>query len=430
MIFSKPTPLTDALRHTLAKKALALSPDIGSEEIQKHIPAAIRDRAFFSARTPYLDYLADTQRDIIRAVQPDTIVEPDGSTRPARPGESLSGAEIRSRMKRRLAALSYKAPAEEEGTLTDLSSDRRLNLIINTQLAQARGYGRWRQSQDPAVLDLWPAQELYRAIDKEVPRQWQVRWNEARASLGSQTTASYAETTIGPFVAKKNDPIWPQISAFGNRYAPFDYNSGMRTRDVSRERAEALGVIKKNETVSAVHDPMNKAIELNPRDDTPLDLVESVRSAFADHALVDESGVLHILPDPVATLDELLYRAEQKQQATGAFAFVPDGQRAQLATTLKRPIPAGATQEIASDRITHIFDTHGEGNETRSNQVPIVPADVTALPRLLKDASVRPAPPGKPAGSVELHSGPYRIAARYGAKDKRLLIQTMWRMST
>ena len=206
MIFSQPMPLTDALRHNLAKKALALSPDIGTEEIQKYIPAAIRDRAFFSARTGLASYLADTQADIQRALQPDTIVNPDGSTRPAGPGESLSGAQIRANMKQRLAALGYRPEAGEEGSLTDLSSDRRTNLIINTQLAMSRNYGWYRQGLDPRILDVYPAKELYRAVIRQEPRNWQTRWNEARRSLGKKTTATYAEMTNGPFVALKNDP--------------------------------------------------------------------------------------------------------------------------------------------------------------------------------------------------------------------------------
>lgn len=282
MIFSRPTPLTEALQNSLARRVLALSSAIGTAEIQRDIPQAIRDRAFFSARTPYAGYLAETQADIQRALQPDTIVNPDGSTRPAGPGESLSGAQIRALMKERLAALDYRPAAGEEGSLTDLSSDRRTNLIIETQLAQVRNFGWWKQGLDPAILDAYPAQELYRALDREQPRIWQVRWNAAKAALGRASSATYAETTLGPFVALKDDPIWRELSAFGNPYPPFDFNSGMRTRDVARARAISLGVMDPDQPAPKPDAPEFNSPEIREIPSTvPSSLATVLRKVFA-----------------------------------------------------------------------------------------------------------------------------------------------------
>jgi hypothetical protein len=44
-------------------------------------------------------------------------------------------------------------------------------------------------------------------------------------------------------IARKDDPIWTAISAFGIPYAPFDFNSGMDLMDVDHDEAVELGVI-------------------------------------------------------------------------------------------------------------------------------------------------------------------------------------------
>lgn len=285
MIFSKPISITDALRSSLLKRVLALSPDIGTQEIQENIPQAIRERAFFSARTPYAQYLADTQADIRNLLQPDVIASPDGSTRPAGKGESLSPAQVRSAMKQRLAALDYRASEGEQGTLKDLSSDRRINLIIKTQLQQSRGYGSWRQAQQPGILRVWPADELYRAINKKQPRNWAQRWNEQRAILGDETSATAADPMgidTGPFVALKGDPIWTAINRFGNAYPPFDFDSGMRVRDVTRARAISLGVLTEDETVEPAQDTFDTPEPQPLPAGIPPELADVLTSFFGD----------------------------------------------------------------------------------------------------------------------------------------------------
>ena len=49
-------------------------------------------------------------------------------------------------------------------------------------------------------------------------------------------------------IALKSDPIWYDISAFGQPYAPFDFNSGMDLRDVDRDEAVDLGLISEDDT--------------------------------------------------------------------------------------------------------------------------------------------------------------------------------------
>src|SRR5574337_1593062 len=110
----------------------------------------------------------------------------------------------------------------------------------------AWGYGSWMQGQAPAILNLWPAQELFRAFPRKTHRQWsgedaeniikgepiEGRWADAGGQLFD-----------GRMIALKNAPIWTDISAFGNPYPPFDFNSGMWVRDVDRETAMKYGLI-------------------------------------------------------------------------------------------------------------------------------------------------------------------------------------------
>lgn len=355
MLFDSPTTITDALKNNVLKRVLSLSPDIGSQDLEKFLPAQIKEKAFFSARTPYVDYLSQTQSLIGNLLQPDL----HGS------GESVSPAQVRAKMKQHLEALNYSPAAGEQGSLTDLSSDRRTNLIINTQLAMSRGYGNWRQAQDSTVLDLWPADELYRAIQRKVPREWDVTWNNARDELGEDTSATEATSSNGPFVALKNDPIWAAISRFGNPYPPFDYESGMNVRNVSRARAEALGVLAPDESVPPVQDSMNQPYAVSMQD-IGSGLADALQSAFGPARSMLQGDQLHILPDPVEAIAELFFRSSQAAEATASLAFVP---------------PAVAAAPGATFAL--------EASTIRTLQAAGVPdATIKALPDLLAQASV------------------------------------------
>jgi hypothetical protein len=69
-------------------------------------------------------------------------------------------------------------------------------------------------------------------------------------------------------IARKDDPIWTKISAFGTPYPPFDYNSGMWVEEIDREEAEALGVIKPSTVVQpqdrGFNDDVSGAMPVDP----------------------------------------------------------------------------------------------------------------------------------------------------------------------
>jgi hypothetical protein len=206
-------PFAEALQARAVKQIL---PTDFRTSLLETIPAELRERAMFSAGVTNAEFLQRAS-DGIDAL---TAGNTDRATQ-------------RAELKKLLATLNYQPVPGEEGSLTDLSGDRRLNLILDQNLQQAQGYGRWMQGQDPEVLDQWPAQELVRVIPAAHPRDWAQRWAEAGGEFFG----------AGRMIALKNDPIWIRISRFGTPYAPFDFNSGMDVQDIDRDEAEALGVI-------------------------------------------------------------------------------------------------------------------------------------------------------------------------------------------
>jgi hypothetical protein len=294
MLFDSPTTLSDALAHQLAKQVLPTS--MSSYELER-LAQEIRDRSFFSARTTYADYLSEAQRLTRQLVAPHTIVDPDTlAIRPAQPGETVNAALVRTRLQQFLKRLDYQPAEGEAGSLTDLSSDRRIDLIIDTQTKMSQGYAKWTADQDTDVLELYPADELYRQIITRVPREWSIRWNEARASLGSSTSASIAVSDdSGPFIALKNDPIWSAISRFGDPFPPFDYHSGMWVRDADPDEAESLGVLAHARPQPQTRD-LNSSVSI-PVPDLDPSLLSSLLTSLGSRATIS-SGQLHLQGTP------------------------------------------------------------------------------------------------------------------------------------
>jgi hypothetical protein len=122
------------------------------------------------------------------------------------------------------------------------------------QTGMTRGYGQWVQGQDEAVLDQWPGQELYRAMEAEQPRPWAQIWSEAGGEIFD-----------GRMIALKNDPIWTRISRFGLPYPPFDYGSRMDIRDVDRDTCIELGLIDRDTVIPPQTRDFNSDLKVSPQ---------------------------------------------------------------------------------------------------------------------------------------------------------------------
>jgi len=287
MIFSDPIPFAEAIEHQLVKQVLAV--DASAADLAGLAPA-IRERAFFSARTTHAGYLQRAHNLITQLVSPETIVDPDtGETRFAGPGESVNPAVIRNEMKQYLASIGYEPDPGKRGGLQDLSSDRRIDLIIEMQEGFSAGYGTWMQAQNSGVLKVWPADELYRAEERRAKREWGPRWNQAISALAGQTSAKPVDdpNAQSGMVALKNDPIWLRLSRFGLPYPPFDYQSGMRVRDVMRSKAIALGVLRPTQEVQPQQRDLNEGLAASIPDDMPQGIVDAVMVAFGERVAIE-----------------------------------------------------------------------------------------------------------------------------------------------
>lgn len=250
MIFTAPIPFSEALQSRDVKRIMPTN--LGSADLAK-IDVAIRERAVFSARTTneqYLQSIAETVREILNPV---TAIRRDGETEtPYTAG--LDQASARLRLKEVLQEIGYSATPGEEGTIKDLSSDARINLVLKTNVQMAQGYGYWQQGNSPEALDLYPAFELFRAEAREQERPWAQDngiWINAAREVNDAGAINAWAFHNKRMVARKDSPIWLAISDFGQPYPPFKFNSGMDIMDVDRGEAVELGLIDESEQVAA-----------------------------------------------------------------------------------------------------------------------------------------------------------------------------------
>lgn len=259
MIFSEPLPFLEAIASRAVRTLLPT--ELRTKDLAQLEPA-LRQRAFFSAGQTSAEFLQKASDGI------DALL-----------AGTADRATQRMELKKLLGSLGDDSVDNTD--LTDIRSDARLNLILDTNLQQAQGYGQALQGNQADVLDQWPAQELIRVIDSAEPRDWAARWAAAGGTFFG-----------GRMIALKSDPIWSAISRFGTPYPPYDFNSGMDVQDVDRDTAVEAGLIGPDETA----EPMPLA-DLNAElQATPQVRAEWLRSALAESlqgvAEFDAAGVL------------------------------------------------------------------------------------------------------------------------------------------
>lgn len=280
MRFATPIPFSEALDALLSKRILPTAEkSVVMEALARQYPKLMRN-AFFSARTTDYRYL-----DAMRAALAD-LVDPAAAKASGR--QPLSRADFRLAMRDALAEIGYR-PADEAPSerLDDLASDKRLNLIVQMQTEMAWGRGAYVRQQ--TSVDAFPCLELFRAEERAEERDWPTRWQTAARVVGD-LAAARVEDLHGRMIATKDSPIWAELSRFGNPYPPFDYNSGMWTREIDRAEAVALEVISPDDVVAPGDDP--DAMEVMPVGDrADGQLLSSLRAALgAGYSVAD--GVL------------------------------------------------------------------------------------------------------------------------------------------
>lgn len=206
------------------------------------LPAEIRQAAVFSAGV--------TEASVLQLVH-DRVAKMASGLK-FEPGQTPNLASARTDLKALLQEIGY-APADprQEGTIQDLRTNARLNLILETQLGMAHGWGQRKRDTSPAVRMLYPAYEFRRLFIRRVPRgyklkegvlvaenvrYWQDRWLRAGGQL-------YA----GRMIALIDDPVWVKLSRFGLPYGPMDYNTGFGQRSVGAAECLKLGVVTRDD---------------------------------------------------------------------------------------------------------------------------------------------------------------------------------------
>lgn len=254
MIFSTPTPFRDAVAHLVAKQLMPTS--LRSAELAQ-LSSAIKRQSLFSARTTIEGLLERYKSGVESILNPQQVLR-DGA--PQTVTEGHTPATLRAFIKDYLKSIGYQPDVDKVGTVQDLSSDARINLVVKTNAELAQGAGNFVQGNADEVIDAWPAQELYRQAARQTPRNWDgtnpegdktltgfgSRWMQAAQASGDVDAARVLEQT-GRMCALKSSAIWQALGDFedglGNPYPPFAFNSGMWVRDLPRQDAEELGLL-------------------------------------------------------------------------------------------------------------------------------------------------------------------------------------------
>lgn len=164
-------------------------------------------------------------------------------------------------------------PATLRAAINDLLEQNNVEAISDqvdfmTRIATevARGAGNYVRSNDQDVVDAYPAWELLRVYDRMVPRgfrvgpkgalipvpsdAWPARWVAACKAAGDDAALKVFYST-GRMIALKDSGVWQALGdgaggyedTLGNSFAPFAYNSGFDTDDISYAECVQVGLI-------------------------------------------------------------------------------------------------------------------------------------------------------------------------------------------
>ena len=189
------------------------------------VQAGLRDRAFFSSQV--------TEAKILHAMRQNVAELVAGGKSPS---------EVRRDLRAYLDSIGYAPAAQDAGTIKDLYTKARLDVMMKTNADQAKGYASHLRATTAGAILAFPAYELVRVERRKLPRDWGARWAAAAQKVGWEGVARN-----GAMIALKTSPIWAALSRFGNPFPPFDFNSGMGVRDVKKSVCREIGLLGPNE---------------------------------------------------------------------------------------------------------------------------------------------------------------------------------------
>lgn len=346
----------------ILRKNLVLHGGLSSDDWSR-VSAALRDRAFFSSRVESARFLA-TCRDRLAQLLAQTADPSPDSPLPSR-------AQLVSDI---MSAARQTGIATGKGGLTDPSSPRRANVIIDTNAGLAAAYCRAELANSYGARLAFPAQELVRIEERNAKRDWRKRW-----------LANGGKLYAGRMIALKSDPVWVKISRFNQPYPPFDFGSGMGTEDVSREEALALGVIKEDYTPpkSSPLTDFNATLEadLNFKND---DIWQSLKAIFGDQIRQQDGKI--------SWRNDLIREAFT---ANKPFAIRLGSPTPNLLSKLPNSIPPNLVKDkpltITQKWLSHKREdggTHRDHfypNETDERNIPLTIEDLEIMPSIWRE---------------------------------------------
>lgn len=159
--------------------------------------------------------------------------------------------------------------------LAGLMDSGQIDFALRTATEVAQGAGVYvREAADAEVVEIYPAWELLRVYDRDVPRgfrrgprgtlipmpgdDWPTRFTAAGAAVGDDAALAVLAAT-GRMVALKSSELWQALGdgaggytdTLGNPFAPFAFNSGYDLNNVGRAECVRLGLLAVGETPRA-----------------------------------------------------------------------------------------------------------------------------------------------------------------------------------
>jgi hypothetical protein len=332
------------------------------------IQAGLRDRAFFSAQV--------TQAKILHAMRQNVAELVKG-------GKSES--EVRRDLREYLGSIGYDA-GDNRGTIKDLMTKARLDVMIKTNADQARGYASHIRATSAGAILAFPAYELVRVERRKLQRDWNARWKAAAQKVGWEGVARN-----GSMIALKTSPIWAALSRFGNPFPPFDFNSGMGVRDVKKSVCREIGLLGEDEKPKIPETPdfngnLHASVPFNGKDAE----WNSLQDTFGDQIAYTDG--------------EIVWKGELIQDVARGTGKVRLGKStAELLSHFSgvdREHLKNTSLTISGDWVKQHAGKHIGENEQRSTNIPLEAGDYELIPTLWRSPEF--VDPGKYAGSSVL----------------------------
>jgi hypothetical protein len=257
-MFNRPVQFNEALQLQAVKTALPTTLD--SAQLRA-LGGELHRRALVSSQVARAEIFDGFAAGINRVLS--------GETDPA---------QFRVDVRATLETLNYRPEAEQINTIKDLRTEQRLKVLLDTNTRTARGFAQARISNDPDVIEEYPAWELLRAEERRVPRGasrkpndigWEERWQFAARSSGDNDAYRILDQT-GRMVALKSSPLWAVLGSawddsLGNPYPPFAYASGMGVEEVDIDDAISLGLVARGAEIAPAEIGLNDGFKVLPK---------------------------------------------------------------------------------------------------------------------------------------------------------------------